>query len=168
MRSQEQTTHRMNQEFSSFDSQPNLSVRSQARSGGQGIPVAPETNHIIRTYTVGFSSIRGQGKGLKWIQVFFFYLPLRLGHQESRFMNLCIAGTIQPALSLQVNDSPSVQKVTFYKFHGIFNFSFRCKDLHKKGGVEGHVNRIKTKKRQMYGRVGFGLLQRKVILSKTG
>lgn len=36
------------------------------------------------------------------------------------------------------------------------------------GGVEGHVNRIKTKKRQMYGRAGFGLLQRKVILSKTG
>jgi transposase len=36
------------------------------------------------------------------------------------------------------------------------------------GGVEGHVNRIKTKKRQMYGRAGFELLRRKVILSKTG
>ena len=84
---------------------------------------------VIRTYTVGFSSIRGQGKGLKRIQVFFFYLPLRLGHQESRFMNLCIAGAFQPALSLfveesQVNESSAVQKVTFYKFHDIFNFAF--------------------------------------------
>ena len=36
------------------------------------------------------------------------------------------------------------------------------------GAVEGHVNRIKTKKRQMYGRAGFELLRRKVILSQTG
>lgn len=36
------------------------------------------------------------------------------------------------------------------------------------GGVEGHVNRIKSKKRQMYGRASFELLKRKVILSKTG
>jgi transposase len=36
------------------------------------------------------------------------------------------------------------------------------------GAVEGHVNRVKNKKRQMYGRASFGLLQRKVILSKTG
>jgi transposase len=36
------------------------------------------------------------------------------------------------------------------------------------GTVEGHVNRIKTKKRQMYGRAGFELLRRKVILSQTG
>ncbi len=36
------------------------------------------------------------------------------------------------------------------------------------GVVEGHVNRLKTKKREMYGRAGFDLLMRKVILSKTG
>ena len=36
------------------------------------------------------------------------------------------------------------------------------------GGVEGHVNRVKSKKRQMYGRAGFELLKRKVILSQTG
>ena len=36
------------------------------------------------------------------------------------------------------------------------------------GAVEGHVNRIKTIKRQMYGRAGFELLRRKVILSQTG
>lgn len=36
------------------------------------------------------------------------------------------------------------------------------------GAVEGHVNRIKSIKRQMYGRAGFELLRRKVILSKTG
>lgn len=36
------------------------------------------------------------------------------------------------------------------------------------GAVEGHVNRIKTKKRQMYGRAGFELLRRKVLLSQTG
>ena len=36
------------------------------------------------------------------------------------------------------------------------------------GAVEGHVNRIKSIKRQIYGRAGFELLRRKVILSKTG
>ena len=36
------------------------------------------------------------------------------------------------------------------------------------GAVEGHVNRIKSKKHQMYGRASFELLRRKVILSQTG
>ena len=36
------------------------------------------------------------------------------------------------------------------------------------GAVEGHVNRIKSIKRQMYGRDGFELLRRKVILSQSG
>lgn len=38
------------------------------------------------------------------------------------------------------------------------------------GAVEGHVNRIKLKsiKRQMYGRASFDLLRKKVILSQTG
>ncbi|NLC85373.1 MAG: transposase, partial [Bacteroidales bacterium] len=36
------------------------------------------------------------------------------------------------------------------------------------GVVEGHVNRLKNKKREMYGRAGFELLRRKVILSKSG
>ncbi|MGW2425911.1 ISL3 family transposase [Streptomyces sp. NPDC001709] len=33
------------------------------------------------------------------------------------------------------------------------------------GAVEGHVNRIKMLKRQMYGRAGFGLLRKRVLLS---
>ena len=36
------------------------------------------------------------------------------------------------------------------------------------GGVEGHVNRIKSNKRQMFGRASFELLRKKVILSKSG
>lgn len=36
------------------------------------------------------------------------------------------------------------------------------------GQVEGQVNRLKSIKRQMYGRAGFELLRRKVILSKAG
>jgi transposase len=32
------------------------------------------------------------------------------------------------------------------------------------GKVEGNVNRIKMIKRQMYGRAGFGLLRKRVIL----
>ena len=36
------------------------------------------------------------------------------------------------------------------------------------GVVEGHVNRIKSIKRQMYGRASFELLRNKVILSQTG
>ena len=36
------------------------------------------------------------------------------------------------------------------------------------GVVEGHVNRLKNKKREMYGRAGFELLRRKVVLSKSG
>jgi transposase len=36
------------------------------------------------------------------------------------------------------------------------------------GLVEGNVNRLKNKKREMYGRAGFELLRRKVILSKMG
>jgi transposase len=36
------------------------------------------------------------------------------------------------------------------------------------GLVEGNVNRLKNKKREMYGRAGFELLRRKVVLSKTG
>jgi transposase len=35
------------------------------------------------------------------------------------------------------------------------------------GTVEGHVNRIKSIKRQMYGRASFELLRRKVILSQS-
>ncbi|WP_455770220.1 transposase [Streptomyces erythrochromogenes] len=33
------------------------------------------------------------------------------------------------------------------------------------GVVEGHVNRIKMIKRQMYGRVGFVLLRKRVLLA---
>jgi transposase len=33
------------------------------------------------------------------------------------------------------------------------------------GVVEGHVNRIKTLKRQMYGRAGFALLRKRVLLA---
>ena len=36
------------------------------------------------------------------------------------------------------------------------------------GAVEGHVNRIKSIKRQMYGRASFELLRKKVILSQSG
>jgi transposase len=36
------------------------------------------------------------------------------------------------------------------------------------GAVEGHVNRIKTIKRQMYGRASFNLLKKKIILSQVG
>ena len=36
------------------------------------------------------------------------------------------------------------------------------------GAVEGHVNRIKSIKRQMYGRASFELLRKKVILSLSG
>ena len=36
------------------------------------------------------------------------------------------------------------------------------------GMVEGHVNRIKAIKRQMYGRASFELLRKKVILSRSG
>jgi transposase len=33
------------------------------------------------------------------------------------------------------------------------------------GVVEGHVNRIKMLKRQMYGRAGFDLLRKRVLLA---
>ena len=33
------------------------------------------------------------------------------------------------------------------------------------GAVEGHVNRIKMLKRQMFGRAGFGLLRKRVLLA---
>lgn len=33
------------------------------------------------------------------------------------------------------------------------------------GVVEGHVNRIKMLKRQMFGRAGFGLLRKRVLLA---
>ncbi|WP_405679505.1 transposase [Streptomyces sp. NBC_01511] len=33
------------------------------------------------------------------------------------------------------------------------------------GAVEGHVNRIKMIKRQMYGRAGFNLLRKRVLLA---
>jgi hypothetical protein len=36
------------------------------------------------------------------------------------------------------------------------------------GAVEGHINRIKSIKRQMYGRASFDLLRKKVILSQAG
>jgi len=36
------------------------------------------------------------------------------------------------------------------------------------GTVEGHINRLKSIKRQMYGRASFDLLRKKVILSQTG
>ena len=36
------------------------------------------------------------------------------------------------------------------------------------GITEGNVNRLKNIKRQMYGRAGFELLRRKVVLSNTG
>ncbi|MDR3061200.1 MAG: transposase, partial [Dysgonamonadaceae bacterium] len=36
------------------------------------------------------------------------------------------------------------------------------------GLVEGNVNRLKTKKREMYGRAGFELLRRKIVLAQMG
>ncbi|MCT4644749.1 MAG: transposase, partial [Carboxylicivirga sp.] len=36
------------------------------------------------------------------------------------------------------------------------------------GPVEGHVNRIESIKRQMYGRASFEMLRRKVLLSQYG
>lgn len=36
------------------------------------------------------------------------------------------------------------------------------------GLVEGNVNRLKHKKREMYGRCGFELLPRKVCFSQSG
>jgi transposase len=36
------------------------------------------------------------------------------------------------------------------------------------GQVEGQVNRLKSIKRQMYGKAGFELLRRKVVLSRVG
>ncbi|MFD0772338.1 hypothetical protein ACFQZ2_00165 [Streptomonospora algeriensis] len=33
------------------------------------------------------------------------------------------------------------------------------------GVVEGHVNRIKMLKRQMYGRAGFALLRKRILLA---
>lgn len=36
------------------------------------------------------------------------------------------------------------------------------------GVVEGHVNRIKMLKRQMFGRAGFELLRKRVLLACTG
>lgn len=33
------------------------------------------------------------------------------------------------------------------------------------GPVEGHINRLKTLKRQMYGRAGLGLLSRRLLLA---
>lgn len=36
------------------------------------------------------------------------------------------------------------------------------------GLTEGNVNRLKNIKRQMYGRAGFELLRKKVVLSNTG
>jgi transposase len=36
---------------------------------------------------------------------------------------------------------------------------------HSSGPVEGNVNRIKMIKRQMYGRAGFDLLRKRVLLS---
>ncbi len=36
---------------------------------------------------------------------------------------------------------------------------------HSSGAVEGNVNRIKMIKRQMYGRAGFGLLRKRVLLA---
>ena len=40
--------------------------------------------------------------------------------------------------------------------------------LLQNGPVEGHVNRIKSIKRQMYGRASFELLRKKVLLSQSG
>jgi len=37
---------------------------------------------------------------------------------------------------------------------------------HSSGAVEGNVNRIKMLKRQMYGRAGFDLLRKRVLLSR--
>ncbi|TPQ18336.1 transposase [Streptomyces sporangiiformans] len=34
------------------------------------------------------------------------------------------------------------------------------------GVVEGHVNRIKMLKRQMFGRAGFALLRKRVLLAR--
>ena len=43
-------------------------------------------------------------------------------------------------------------------------YQLRCSN----GAVEGHVNRIKSIKRQMYGRASFEVLRKKVILSQSG
>jgi transposase len=39
---------------------------------------------------------------------------------------------------------------------------------HSSGAVEGHVNRIKMIKRQMYGRANLDLLRKRVLLAFSG
>lgn len=66
-----------------------------------------------------------------------------------------------------------------YKFAGLKRFANGLltdlnaviNGIHMKwsnGKVEGHVNRLKTIKRKMYGRASFELLKRKVVLSNSG
>jgi transposase len=37
-------------------------------------------------------------------------------------------------------------------------------EQHNSGPVEGHVNRVKTIKRQMYGRASFDLLRKRILI----
>jgi transposase len=48
---------------------------------------------------------------------------------------------------------------------GITGFAAGLSRPHRSGPIEGNVNRVKMIKRQMYGRAGFDLLRKRVLLA---
>ncbi|WUJ40741.1 transposase [Streptomyces sp. NBC_00386] len=68
--------------------------------------------------------------------------------------------------SATATDLPSLQRFAQHLERDLDAVTAGLSHPWNSGVVEGHVNRIKMLKRQMFGRAGFELLRKRVLLAK--
>jgi hypothetical protein len=66
---------------------------------------------------------------------------------------------------VQADDLPHLHSLTTGLRRDLAAVAAGLTEQHNSGPVEGHVNRVKTIKRQMYGRASFGLLRKRILLA---
>jgi transposase len=66
---------------------------------------------------------------------------------------------------VQADDLPHLHSLTVGLRRDLAAVTAGLAEDHNSGPVEGHVNRVKTIKRQMYGRAAFGLLRKRILLA---
>jgi transposase len=68
--------------------------------------------------------------------------------------------------AVEADDQPDLHRFTHGLHRDYHAVRAGLTQPHSSGVVEGNVNRIKTIKRQMYGRANFDLLRKRVLLAR--
>jgi transposase len=70
-----------------------------------------------------------------------------------------------PSLPGEADDLPHLHSLATGLRRDLAAVTAGLTEQHNSGPVEGHVNRVKTIKRQMYGRASFELLRKRILLA---